>query len=231
MSKKKCVVFDLDGTLVDSMSGLADIAQKVIQEIYDVSPLWARTQYQQTSGLPFPFQLDKIFPQDSRNSGAVTLFDDLKEKYYVHAPLFEDVKAGLHLLKSEGYHLAVSSNNDQALVSQKIEQFDLHFDMVMGFRPNFLKGADHFRWLFHCLGLLPSDTFMVGDSLHDGRLARQSGVSFVARLGTFSKTDFEKEFPSLCSVSSFEELPLLLAKQDSSEDFVLKRSARPLISL
>lgn len=218
------VIFDLDGTLVDSMGGFAQIASDALVRFWACDPQWAAEQYKETSGLPFPFQLEKIFPNDPKNRDAVAYFDEEKRKAYKACPFFPEVRSALENLKAKGVRLAISSNNDQRLVEEKAAQLGFDFDRVLGYRPGFLKGRDHFRWIEHTLKTPPPRMLFVGDSLHDGRMAQEYDIAFIARLGTFSRADFEG-IPAVHHIKNFTTLheivedllkhPLRLCKSSS----------------
>src|SRR5436190_1421711 len=74
----RVVMCDLDGTLIDTMPILADLATVVMNEIYAMPAPLARELYLATCGLPFIQQLEKIFPGDERNAGASDLFEGRK---------------------------------------------------------------------------------------------------------------------------------------------------------
>lgn len=192
--KNVVVVFDLDGTLVDSMGEFGVIASQVMHQLYGCAADWALEQYRLTSGIPYPFQLEKIFPSHSLNAQAASLFDQRKSEYYLKAPFFNDVKGNLENLKKNGARLAVSSNNDHPTIEQKMKDSSLTglFDLVLGFKPGFLKGRAHLDFIRKKLGDNCRLVF-VGDSIHDGLMARENKVDFIARLGTFSAGDFEAE--------------------------------------
>lgn len=188
------IVFDLDGTLVDSMRGFAGIASEVMARHHKCDRIWARERYLQTCGLPFPFQLEVIFPGDSRNKVAVLDYDRAKRESYSQAPFFKDAEPALTWLKSQGAVLAVSSNNDHDLMMSKIGALTPLFDHVAGFKPPaFLKGAPHFEWISRQSGIPAKKMVFVGDSLHDGVMARDYGLKFIAKTGTFLAQDFQKQ--------------------------------------
>src|SRR5215471_10102025 len=74
----KVLLCDLDGTLIDSMPTLADLATEVIEERYGTPRILARELYLATCGLPFVKQLEEIFPDDARNAAASADFETRK---------------------------------------------------------------------------------------------------------------------------------------------------------
>jgi len=207
---KKMVVFDFDGTLVNSMEQFADIASAVIKKYYGVPLAEARAQYFKTSGLPFFQQLETLFPGNANNSIAAEEYEEKKKVGYFDRPVFDDAAKAIKTLRAEGVKVAVSSNNFQDLVDQFVEHKNISFDEVLGYRDNFAKGEDHFRYIEKTHGIDRRDITFVGDSLKDGERAAQSGVQFVAREGTFTKQEIKREFPNSEVVSSLEELSKLL---------------------
>src|ERR1051325_1960870 len=74
----KVLLCDLDGTLIDSMPALADLATEVIEARYGTPRVLARELYLATCGLPFVKQLEEIFPDDPRNAAASAAFEGRK---------------------------------------------------------------------------------------------------------------------------------------------------------
>ena len=71
----KVLLCDLDGTLIDSMPALAELATEVMEDVFAMPGALARELYLATCGLPFVQQLEEIFPGDPRNAGAVATFE------------------------------------------------------------------------------------------------------------------------------------------------------------
>jgi phosphoglycolate phosphatase-like HAD superfamily hydrolase len=191
----EAIVFDLDGTLVNSMGEFAGIASEVMARHFKCDRKWAFQRYVQTCGLPFPFQLELIFPGDSRNRLAVENYNRAKREIYAKIPFFHDAGPALTWLRNRGVVLAVSSNNDYEVMLSKITGLgSTLFDYVAGFKPPaFLKGPSHFEWLSQQSGIRARKMIFVGDSLHDAVMARDCGLKFIAKLGTFSELDFRKQ--------------------------------------
>lgn len=203
----KLVLFDFDGTLVDSMETFADIAGRVMERVYKMPFDLARRQYIETSGLPFFQQLEHIFPGNANNSAAAKMFEDEKIVGYFDQKVYPDVNNALGYLKSKKIKTAVSSNNFQGLVDEFIAKSQLKLDHVLGFRDEyFCKGKGHFEHLEKVEHITSSEMLFIGDSLKDAERALNCKVRFIGRTGLFSKEDFAKRFPGTNAINSLEEL-------------------------
>jgi phosphoglycolate phosphatase len=207
MSRPRAVIFDFDGTLVDTMDGFADIAARVIHRRYGMDATQARSEYLRTSGLPFRQQLELIFPGDARNDEAAREFEDAKVEGFFNEEFSDEVRATIRELRERGLFVVVSSNNTQELVDRFVERDVVKFHMVLGARRDFFKGRDHFDHVRRTLGVSQDEMVFVGDSLKDAEKALSNNVRFVGKLGTFRKRDFQRHFPGIATV---DRLPKLL---------------------
>ena len=66
------LIFDMDGTLIDTMEDYADKAAALIFEHYGKPRDEARRRYFDTSGLPFAQQLEQIFPKEPCTTGPIS---------------------------------------------------------------------------------------------------------------------------------------------------------------
>ncbi len=209
--KKKVCLFDFDGTLIDSMSGFADIASEIIDREYSVGLAEARHMYFSTSGLPFFQQLEALFPADERNPAMADEYEQRKLNGFFAQGFFEDVPETLKKLRASGIKVAVSSNNFQHNIDKFVAAKDVEFDFVLGFRDGFAKGRDHFEHIIAVEKLDYKDFVFVGDSIKDGEKAQAFGVDFIARTGTFTAEQFRASFPERPVIDTISELiPLIL---------------------
>jgi phosphoglycolate phosphatase-like HAD superfamily hydrolase len=202
----RAVVFDFDGTLVDSMSAFADIAAQVMPRRLPIDAATARRLYLETSGLPFFRQLEALFPGDPHNAATAAEFEQAKLEGYFREPLFPDAAATVARLREQGLKAVVSSNNFQHLVDQYIERTKIDFDLVLGFREGFNKGAPHFCHIERRLEVPRSRITFVGDSLKDGERARDCGIAFIGKEGTFTREQFRAAFPDVRVIAALTEL-------------------------
>lgn len=202
----KVLVFDFDGTLVNSMEAFADIAAEVIPKRHSLSAEQARSRYLETSGIPFFQQLEILFPNDPANKATAEEFEKAKQEGYLREPLFDDAAETLDHLRQKGLKVAVSSNNFQHLVEKYVGSTDIEFDMVLGFKENFSKGRDHFKYIEKTMNVDRKDIIFVGDSIKDGERAEDCGVSFIAKEGVFTKKQFKENFPNSQIIANLSEL-------------------------
>jgi len=202
----KVLLCDLDGTLIDTMPVLADLATEVMVGMYGIPKTLARELYLATCGLPFVAQLEDIFPGDVRNPTASDLFESAKPARCNSARMPADTRSALVELRRRGVRIAVSSNNGRENVETFAKTADFPFDLVMGYGNGLAKGKPHVQMVERLFGVGRGEMLFVGDALHDGEIANVEGLPFVGVAGTFSKESFLLRFPGLPIVHGFAEL-------------------------
>ena len=202
----KVLLCDLDGTLIDTMPVLADLATEVMVGMYGIPRVLGRELYLATCGLPFIAQLEEIFPGDTRNQAASDLFEASKPARCNSARMPADTRAALVELQSRGVRIAVSSNNGRMNVETFAENSGFPFDLVLGYGDGLAKGRPHVQMVERVFGVGRGEMLFIGDSLHDGEIAVVEGLPFVGLAGTFSKESFMLRFPAKPVVHRFAEL-------------------------
>ena len=206
------VLFDLDGTLVDTMPAFADLAAEIIADRYDVRRPWARLTYLDTSGLPFIQQLESVFRNRPENEAASVEFEARKLAICRAARMDARTVAALGGLRSLGLKLAVSSNTPQAVVDEFSEREEFRFDLALGFDPaaGLAKGGPHIDRALAAFATARDALVFVGDSLKDAELAAENGVVFIGRVGTFLADDFQRRTSAALTVDHIDQLPELM---------------------
>lgn len=205
--KTRALLFDFDGTLVDTMEGFADIAGEVIHQFHPgISFEEARRRYLETSGVPFFQQLEIILPGDPTNSKKAAIFEETKKEGFFRSTFSDEVRFVITQLRGRGILVGVSSNNFQYLIEQFIEREGLQFDIVLGFKDGFEKGKHHFEYVLHHFQLKKDELTFVGDSLKDAEKAISNGIAFIGLCGTFTKEQFLDKYPDIITINSLQEL-------------------------
>jgi phosphoglycolate phosphatase-like HAD superfamily hydrolase len=211
------LVFDLDGTLIDTMGDYADHAAALIQTHFAMPFAEARRAYFATSGLPFEQQLRQLFP-DATTDPVAAMFEDWKDSYLSTVALPAETEALFDHWRAQGFRIAISSNNLQTYVSRMAKDWPV--DCALGYRPSpdwsksWGKGEDHFRLLEQRFGLSRSHFLFTGDSPNDARIALRCGVDFRALLrAPFTPADFTAIDRGIVTIETLDKVmePLALA--------------------
>lgn len=215
------VLFDLDGTLIDTMGGFADLAAELINEHHGTDRRIARKRYLETSGIPFRHQLEAIFPGDPRNDEVAAIYEHRKQGICARAVLDADTRRGLLQLRERGIRIVVSSNGARHFIDEFQQRAPVTFDLALGFGDGLAKGAPHVARVCRELDVTPDQILFVGDSLKDGELARDNGLRFVGRTGTFNRSAFQGAFPGVPTVDRISDLSALLSEETQTMHVII----------
>jgi phosphoglycolate phosphatase-like HAD superfamily hydrolase len=183
--KYKLFAFDMDGTLVDSMPTLTDLAVDIISMSYRWNREKSREAYLRTVGHPFRRQLELIAPQSNLNDEMADMYAFWHQRLartFERAPGLEDL---FYDITKSHVWLGLVSSTSREIIDQMPQLPE--FDYKGGFRPGF----DKTRQLLEAceeLEVTPDQVLMFGDTLADGDMAKRAGIDFVlTSVGTLSK--------------------------------------------
>jgi phosphoglycolate phosphatase-like HAD superfamily hydrolase len=193
------VVFDLDGTLLDDLGRISEVAADVMARAFGTPPDEARLHYLATTGMPFEAQLAQLYPSAPaalRATTARTFHQRKVTEAYAKTKPFPEVPKLLKRLGSDGWTLAVSTGAETEMADLLLEREGLRFwfEDVLG-------SADGTKreHLVEYRRRFPSvPMFLVGDSRFDMEAAASSpGVQAVGRASklpdwTLSPLDLKK---------------------------------------
>ena len=209
MEKKqiKYIMFDFDGTLVDSMTFLENNAVLLLMEFYNLSKKEATRHYRETTGLPFIQQMEIIFPTKKElNSKTVEQFEEMKIDRIYEQELFPDSLNVLKALKKRGYNLGISSGTIEEIISEYLRRIKLDLvDDVLGWKPGFEKGKNHFDYVIKKYKIKNSNIVFIGDSLWDAKRAKNNQIDFIGKIGMFYQNDFEQIIPDVKVIKILSE--------------------------
>lgn len=184
--RKKLVIFDLDGTLLDSIADIAFAANKVLE--HHGFPPHSASECRMMVGNGIKKLMERAIPEDYRSDEFV---DQMKNEFaaiYVdHSMVDTRPYAGipelLQALRDKGIEVAVASNKFQAATSSIIAHYfpEIDFHAVLGHREGKPTKPDA-TIVFDILGnkFSRQETLYVGDTLVDIQTAQNAGIECVA---------------------------------------------------
>lgn len=182
MSKqeKQLLIFDFDGTLIDSVPDLADATNTMLKQLG--KPTYSLDTVKQWVGNGSRLLVERALVGSTKvPEGALTqveadhaeqvfleAYNDIEESKTIAYP---DVDQGLHQLKQAGFTLALVTNKPIRFVPKILESFGWTelFSSVLGGDSLPVKKPDPTPLLHTCktLGFTPEQAIMIGDSIND----------------------------------------------------------------
>lgn len=192
---KKAIIFDLDGTLLDTSEGIKNSIRYVAD--YMNLPQLEDNNLATFIGPPIYESLKKWYGLDESNVKTATeLFRNIySTKFLFQATVYDGIPGVLNYLKAKGYLLGVATNKRYDYVNPLLDKFNLlsYFNEVQGTDfENILKKSDVIRNCIKNMGVEDNDyACMIGDTLQDYNGAMDMGVDF---LGVCYGFGFSREF-------------------------------------
>ena len=107
---KKYLIFDLDGTLIQSQHNIEKLISDFLTTKYpQLDPEYVRYVFSTTAGMPLKKQLEILFPSFSEeeiNQLSQQIYNQLKQ---IKAKFFPQVPSMLQNLHSQGYKLFLTT--------------------------------------------------------------------------------------------------------------------------
>lgn len=210
MEKYKAIVFDMDGTVLDTLDELT----KSLNYVFARHGLPALTQDAIRPCLGFGYDgfIDKAAP-DAPESLRRTMTDEFIAYYSAHCQTTTFPYAGipqvLGRLKAAGYHMAIVSNKGQGAVSElHDEYFKDYVDFSLGETPMYRKKpAPDMVWeALKRLGCAKDDAIYVGDSEVDKETADNAGLDAALVTWGFRDRDFLESLQPTYLIDTRKEL-------------------------
>ena len=184
----KLVIFDLDGTLLDTLDDLgAAVNYAMSQRGF---PLHTREEYRMMVGHGARNLMTQAVPAEYRNDEALidAVLVDFRNYYNTHIDVYTKPFPGipqlLESLHQNGIKLAVASNKFQEGTEHLIKEFfhDIPFVAILGNRPNqpLKPDPEVVGEVLRKTGLSKADAVMVGDSDTDMETAANGGIRGIA---------------------------------------------------
>ncbi len=212
------LVFDWDGTLMDSTAAITRAIQAACRDVGVAEPEPAQAAF--VIGLGLADALRRVAP-----SLAAAQYDQVAQAYRRHyfaqaqeLVLFDGVRELLADLRDQGLRLAVATGKSRTGLELALEQSGLRglFDATR--TADQTASKPHPQMLLEVIDELaasPATTLMIGDTTHDLLMARNAGTAAAAVSYGAHRAEELRRLQPLCVAASVAEL----------RDFLLDRSS------
>jgi 2-phosphoglycolate phosphatase len=215
------VLFDLDGTLIDSAQDIVASVRCALEAVDPARALPDAEDIVVQVGRPLEIILRELgYPDDPDTTRS---FVEAYRKRYAehfndHTALYPGVEETLQFLRDAGAKLALvtTKHQTQADFTVKACGLEKYFDYIHGW----LEGRQHkphpepVQTALARLGIAPAGAMMVGDSELDIESARAAGVATCAVSYGFRPVWLLREFKPDYLISRITDLVPIVVKQD-----------------
>jgi phosphoglycolate phosphatase len=189
----KAVLFDLDGTLLDSLEDLGEAVNRTLRELG--FPVHEAAEYRQFIGEGAKKLVERALPEPARDDGevverALALYQRHYEAcWHERTRVFPGLSELVSDLGARGLRLGVISNKPHRFTQLCVGHFfpAAGFEVILGQRDGVARKPDPAAGLeaARSLGLAPGECVYVGDSGVDMQFAKAAGMGAVGVLWGF----------------------------------------------
>ena len=202
----KAILFDLDGTLLDTSEGIMDSVRYTISQLgYESLPDETILKF---VGPPIQNSLITYLglTLEDAQKGANIFRDFYKNNALYKATLYPRIKELLVELKNNGVKIGVATYKREDYAIDLLRYFGIanYCDVIHGAdNENKLKKSDIVDMCINELLEKRSEIFLVGDTEHDAKGAQDSDIGFIAVTWGFGYTAYSQiDYPYIAIVDN-----------------------------
>ena len=211
MKEYKAYIFDLDGTLLDTLEDLADAVNYAMRK--NEFPERSLSEVRSFVGDGIRLLVKRSSPEGIEDALLEQAFADFRDYYSVHymdkTKPYPGIEAMLRALKAQGKRLCVISNKVDYAVKLLMDQFfPGFFETVLGEREGIRRkpAPDSLLAVMEELGLSKEECVYIGDSDTDILTAKNAGIDPISVSWGFRTEEFLKEHGAEKIVNKVEDL-------------------------
>ena len=186
----KLAIFDLDGTLTDSLADIAEASNYSLRKLG--LPEYELSRYNYFVGDGIKKLIERILPENKQDKfdEALSLYNSYyNEHYTVKTYVYDGIAETLEKLKNNGVTLAVASNKTAIFTANVVKNYfgDDIFSLVCGKEENRpAKPSPEIVFnIMNKLGAKPDECFMIGDTNIDIKTGKNAGIKTIGCLWGF----------------------------------------------
>jgi phosphoglycolate phosphatase len=207
--KYKLLIFDFDGTLINTEHSIIYAMKKTLKKIINKVP--TDKKISETIGLPLNISLTTLGVNDEALEAAEKLYREIyMDTFQDTIKLFNNVKKVLPQLQEKNIPLTVATNRSRTGMFQILNYFNLtdFFSFLVAKQDvkNPKPAPDMGTMILNHFGTKPEETLIIGDTVYDILLGKKTGCDTCwATYGYGKKDDILKIKPTY-TIDNFEEL-------------------------
>ena len=188
-SNKKLLIFDLDGTLIDSVPDLADSINFMLRELgrdefsQDTIRQWVGNGAVTLVKRALSGSVEISDNLDNYEKAIEIFLDNYSNNLCNNTTLYPNVKATLKLLKDRGYILTIVTNKPYKFIEPILNTLEIKelFEDYIGADSLDVKKPHPKPLLYICnkLGIATNNTVMIGDSKNDILSANSANIDSI----------------------------------------------------
>ncbi|MCI8386862.1 MAG: HAD family hydrolase [Clostridiales bacterium] len=213
--KYSIAIFDLDGTILDTLDDLADSTNYVLTKAG--MPTRTRDEVRRFVGNGIHKLIERAVPANTSDEQIESVFEAFKEHYKSHSAIHTRPYDGtielLTALRNGGCKTAVVSNKADFAVKDLCEQYFPHmFDIAVGERENVRRkpAPDAVNAILDTLNISRENAIYIGDSDVDIETAKNCGMDCISVTWGFRDREFLLEHGAQKLISEPDEIRKLI---------------------
>lgn len=212
LKKYKLVIFDWDGTVMDSISKIVNCIRHSALALNIEPP--SDTAIKNIIGMSLELAIEVLFPDDVAQHPA--LIKGYKQQYRVDTtptPVFDNVENVLSTLKAQGVILAIATGKGRAGLERLLDESQLRVFFSASRTSCEAQSKPSPDMLYQLLDELEvnvDDALMIGDTKIDMAMAKAAGMDRIGVTMGVHSAEQLNEFTPVATVDSYQQLQRIL---------------------